>query len=82
MKLSLNLFTHKLTIALQRKRRLLTLKECAKETGLKFTTIRNYPYFGKVKTRGIVNIRGKKAGLYDIEEIIAVAERDNRRKQR
>jgi len=79
MKLSLNLFTHNLIISLRRKRRLLTLKQCAKESGLKYTTIKNFPYNGKVKSRGIVNLNGKQAGLYDIEEIVAASKLDYRK---
>lgn len=83
MKLSLNLFTHRLNVELRRKRRLLTLGQCAKEAGLKYSTIRNYPYCGKVKARGTAKVKGhNNASVYDIKEVIAATKLDFRRKQR
>ena len=75
MKLSLNLFTHNLTISLRRKRRLMTATDCAKELGLKPMTVRNYGRIEKVKRKGtkIVGISKQTAFLYDLEEVRKVA---------
>ena len=75
MKLSLNLFTHNLTIALQRKRRLLTTAECAKQLGLSRVTVNRYSRLGRIKCRGkaTVGLSKQTAFLYDIDEVRKVA---------
>jgi len=75
MKLSLNLFTHKLTISLRRKRRLLTATDCAKELGLNPMTVRNYGRIQKIKREGtkVVGLSNQTAFLYDLDEVRKVA---------
>ena len=75
MKLSLNLFTHRLNVELRRKRRLLTTAECAKQLGLSRVTVNRYSRLGRIKCRGkaTVGLSKQTAFLYDIDEVRKVA---------
>jgi hypothetical protein len=75
MKLSLNLFTHRLNVELRRKRRLLTATDCAKELGLNPMTVRNYGRIQKIKREGtkVVGLSHQTAFLYDLDEVRKVA---------
>ena len=78
MKLSLNLFTHNLTISLRRKRqarrkrRLVTVAQCTEELDVHRHTINRYIKQGRLKCHGR-SYRGRGSGrhprLIDIEEV-------------
>jgi DNA-binding IclR family transcriptional regulator len=71
MKIELNLILYKLTIALKRRRKLLTTQECANRLGLHKQTLYRLKKLGKLKTHGyaITGSTKQKHDLYDWHEV-------------
>jgi len=71
MKIELNLILYKLTIALKRRRKLLTTQQCANRLGLRKQTLYRLKKLGKLKTHGyaLTGATNQKTDLYDWHEV-------------
>lgn len=78
MKIELNLILYKLTIAIKRRRKLLTTEQCAKRLGLRKQTLYRLKKLGKLKTHGyaLTGATNQKNDLYDWHEVKEVYHHD------
>ncbi len=78
MKIELNLILYKLTIALKRRRKLLTTEQCARRLGLRKQALYRLKKLGKLKTHGyaITGPTNQKNDLYDWYEVKEVYHHD------